>query len=132
VEFLFGDGFDASSIDILYCPQCSEMAPRSSLLVNLKEAFDLETGIWAIKFHPYVLERQNSTFEDKRDYYVDLWNKKKIIFRLLTGPKGKKFKWNIIGLKGETLDVRYSFEIEKTIEKDRRKKHKPKRIKKLN
>lgn len=131
-KFLFSKDFSVLTVDVLYCPQCSELAPNKSLLINVKVAYELKIGVWAIKFNPTILKEQDRNFKDKENYYLNLWDENKIFFKMLSGRAGEESRWELIGLKGTTPEVKYSFEVEKVITKDRRKKHSPKRIKKLN
>lgn len=125
MEFYFGDNFDATSIDTLYCPHCSEYAAYGSLLIRLHQAYDVEPGIWGIKFNDIVLKEQDKNFRKSSDYFINLFTSGKITFSFLKSPKD----YEILGIAGETRAL--EAEIKKDIEKDARKKHKPKPIKKL-
>ena len=125
MEFRCQNNFDATSIDILYCPRCSEYAAPDALLINIIKAFDIDLGIWGIKFNKEVLKVQDKNFRDSADYFCDLFVSGKIIFDFIKSHKD----YEMIGIAGETKV--YEKEIKKDIEKDLRKKHKPKPIKKL-
>lgn len=132
IKFRLWKKFTPFVIDELYCPECSEYAARGSLLIFIKQSSDLPLGIWAIKFNKDVLRNLDKNFQNKKDYFIDLFETKRCVFEPLA-RKTKYLRYFIIGLKGEGLEEVYARPVEKTITKDRRKKHKgPKRIKKLN
>lgn len=135
VRFQCQNKFDATSIDVLYCPECSEFAARDTLLINLEVAFDTPLGIWGIKFNNQALKKQDPKFVESRDYFIDLFKDKKCTFEFIA-QKPKKYRYSIIGLKGEypsqTPSQKYSEKARRPIDKDLRKKHNPPRITKLN
>ena len=126
-EFVCEDKFDASSIDILYCPKCSDRAELGSLILDLKEAFEMPIGIWAIKFNKSVLKEQDDDFKDEDEYYKDLFKSGEITFKFLK-DEPKHHKVVIYGVK--KIPAREL--AESSIEKDERKKHDIKAVKKLN
>ena len=127
VEFVCEDKFDASSIDLLYCPKCSDRAELGSLILDLEEVYEQTIGIWAIKFNDSVLKEQDEDFRDQDEYYKDLFRSGKITFKFLKDDL-EHHKVAIYGVK--KIPARELAEY--SIEKDERKKHDIKAVKKLN
>ena len=127
MEFKADNKYDATSVDVLYCPKCVQYAWNSTLLLRLKDTLDIEPGIWGIKFNKEVLSEQDKDFKGDGEYYIDLFTDKKVIFSFIKSSKD----YDIVGLKAELNESEYNEIAKKDIEKDMRKKRNPKRIIKL-
>lgn len=125
-EIYFANNFDDSSIDELYCPQCSDRARLGTLMLDLIQVYDQPLGIWGIKFSKPVLKIQDKNFVDLDDYFINLFKDKKIIFKFLKADS-KDHQCKIIGIKKEPArDL-----ADDAIKKDLRNKHKLRRKRKL-
>lgn len=127
MEFESDNKYDATSVNILYCPKCVQYAWNNTLLVRIKEAFDIEPGIWGIKFNKEMLREQDRDYKEENEYLIDLFKGNKIIFSFLKSSD----KHEILGIKADLSDGEYEKMARNDIDKDMRKKHNPKRIKKL-
>lgn len=124
MEFQAQDNFDANAVDEFYCPRCLDRAMPGTLMINLQKVFDIETGIWGVKFNEAVLSEQDKDFKKGRDYLINLFKSGRIIFGFLAKP-GHVLSYEVLGLMGETMDEEFVEEVKKDMEKDQRKKHKP-------
>lgn len=100
IEFQSTRKIDEKSVDILFCPECSEYASEGSLLIKLlEEEFPPSPGIWGIKFNKEVLKEQDQDFKDTKEYYERLFLGGKCTFNLIFKKNKKKPIFEILGIK---------------------------------
>ena len=67
----FHSDFGADVVDGLYCPKCSDRAPKDAVMFELCEPGEL-AGIWGVRYNTAELTRLDPHFSDSENYFLGL------------------------------------------------------------
>jgi len=97
---------DTNALSLVFCPDCVEQSGEDTLLVSIT-GVPGRSGVWGLKFNREILAKEDNSYKETNDYYVDVFDSQKCVFDFIPQRTPRMF-YRIVEVKQGAEKKSYS------------------------